>query len=219
MICLRYIKNWLCNNSQSELNNKQLEITKLRDSMLNNQAMISVLIEDELLYKLTIEQLKKDLSSSKFKHAITSVSELFNEEDLKPTQSDKPSAHSSLTMQEAMTKFNQVFPKTKYQLITVQNTNSMEPFIDANSLIVGERLTTKIKRQQPLVIGDICIYKGIIRGKEVLIIHRIIKVNERLMLYRFRGDNNFDADPWVKEENIIYRYVAQIQTRQILEGD
>jgi len=135
-----------------------------------------------------------------------------------PTQSNKPSAHSSLTKSEARAKLQKGFPRgSKWRYFNVANTNSMEPFIDANSIVLCEKVYSGTLNKQPLTVGDICIYKRERDG--LLIIHRIEQVKLEKGLYKFKGDNNFRSDGWIKVENILWRYVGQIQTRQIETGD
>jgi signal peptidase I len=133
-----------------------------------------------------------------------------------PTQQDKPSAHSSLTLYEAKEKLRDAFSWRTFKVFNVANTNSMEPFIDANSVVLAEKISTYVLNKQPLEEGDICIYDN---GKGSLIIHRIWKKDNLGQKFYFKGDNNFFADGWIKKEQIVYRYVGQLQTRQLLEGD
>lgn len=134
------------------------------------------------------------------------------------TQKNKPSAHSSLDLTEARAKLSRIFPEPDYKIFFVANTNSMEPFIDQNSVCVFEDLSkVKFIAKQPLVKGDICVYESIKSNK--LIIHRITDVNLDNSKYKFFGDNNFFSDGWIDKEQIKYRYIGQLQTREIDYGD
>ncbi len=177
-------------------------------------------VETIVTLRGTIEGLRNDLKaleSNKYKHAITTIGQIFNEEDLKPTQSDKPSPNSSLTITEAKQKLSMGFQSPRFQIFTVLNTNSMEPFIDANSLVAAEVLTVGALNKQPLTIGSICIYNKTIRGKNLKILHRIAQVSDTKVL--FKGDNNFYYDPWVKKEFVTHRMVGQAFAQQQLAGD
>lgn len=134
----------------------------------------------------------------------------------KPTQEDKPSAHSSLTKDQARNLINNGFPYSGYNVVNVANTNSMEPFIDSNSLVITEIITPDVLQNQPIVPGDICVYK---RFDGVLVLHRVIKVSKELNRIYFQGDNNFFPDYSVKPEQVLYRYIGQVQTRQENHGD
>jgi|GEM_PF-3490982 len=169
------------------------------------------------LYKRYVDLLRKYL---KLKRESTVYMGKWNKEQ--PTQRNKPSAHSSLTKSEAKSKLRSKFPYPKYQIFYVSNTNSMEPFIDANSIVLCEKVTDEVLAKQPLVKGDICIYRADAPiGGYRYIIHRIVDVREKdgEKQYKFLGDNNFWSDGWVRLDQIKWRYVGQLQTRQLEEGD
>lgn len=211
--------NWIKTIAKSILK-EEIDKLDLKIALLNSQNTTNLSLMSKL--KLDNDILYDALSKAKtqnYANAITSVSELFDESDLKPTEKDKPSAHSSLSKSEAMIKLKKIFYTSKYQIVTVRNTNSMEPFIDSNSIIVTEKLSESVLNTQPMTIGDICVYEGKIRGVKTLIIHRIQGMNLDKTLYRFKGDNNFKQDPWVEKSQIKYRYIGQIQTRIELVGD
>ncbi len=136
----------------------------------------------------------------------------------KPTQSDKPSAHSSLSRHDAIVKLKKMFPAFRgYVIATVQNKNSMEPFIDENSILALEEITDERLKIQPLVKGDICVY---VRERDgANIVHRIKKVSRTGQNFQFKGDNNFVVDGWINIEHIKYRYIGQLQHKQLKEGD
>lgn len=143
-------------------------------------------------------------------------------DDEQPTQADKPSAHSSLTRSEARKKLEKAFGGSDYKIFNVANTNSMEPFIDANSVVVVEEINPDILDKQPIVRGDICIYIRPIPGTNgsiQMVIHRVKSVNTFGDKFYFKGDNNFFADGWVDIDFIKYRYIGQIQTQQLEPGD
>lgn len=130
-----------------------------------------------------------------------------------PTQSNKPSAHSSLSKDEAKRLWLQAgFIQPWYVISTVTNTNSMEPFIDSNSVVVSEQIRQSVLDKQPIVKGDICIYWH--DRLQTHIIHRVIDTKPKEELYYFKGDNNYSGDGWVKLSDIRWRYVGQLQTLQ-----
>ena len=191
---------------------KDAEILKLSDLLGDKQALNDKLIEENISLIKRVETLRTDLSKYEGEYTVTNVIGLYSGEEIRATQKDKPSAHSSLTKTQALT-IKSLFPEPQYKLFTVQNTNSMEPFIDANSIVICEKLTSRVKGLQPIVPGDICIYTY----SNMNIIHRVKEVDNNL--YFFKGDNNFFPDGWVKEEHIPYRYVGQLQTQQLITGD
>ena len=222
MFWVKVFKQWFCNDLKIELKSKKTTILELNDSIYQKDSLISKLRRQVVNLASQVERLRSDLSAfkvEKFKHAITNVKELFDESDLKPTQKDKPSAHSSLELKETYKKIKNTYPEPNYRLFSVTNTNSMEPFIDYNSLVITEKIRYSILQKQPLGIGDICIYEGTIRGRQVMIIHRIKKINNDKSKYYFLGDNNFFGDGWITLKNIKYRYCGQIQTLRLKKND
>lgn len=166
-----------------------------------------------------VNDYKNKLEEEKYKHAISVVEDLYSDEDTRPTESNKPSAHSSLTFEAAYNTLYNTFPEPVFKIFTVSNTNSMEPFIDANSLIIAEKINSRVLSEQPLTVGDICIYETTIRGVFYRIIHRIKAIDDEKQRYMFLGDNNIFVDGWVVLDAIKYRYVGQVQLRQIEAGD
>lgn len=121
------------------------------------------------------------------------------------TQSDKPSWSSGLTRLEVENYLRSGYPKTKFKTFTVANTNSMEPFIDHNSIVCCEVLTSKSLDKYPLSRGDIIVFKGTPYGfNGSLVIHEIVKVYEDGDV-RTKGWNNFLPDPKIKRSDILYR--------------
>ena len=125
-----------------------------------------------------------------------------------PTEKDKKSNASSVSMSNFKTLFKP-FLKTGCELFNIQDTNSMEPFIDDNTPVVVEPLTgsdgEKRKQRLPIDIGQICIYDS---GNYGLIIHQVIGKSNNGK-FKFRGINNKNDDYlWVKEDDILYRVVA-----------
>jgi len=143
----------------------------------------------------------------------------FGEIDLmnKPTQSNKPSPHSSLTLFEAKNLFAKMFPAPKYWVTFVSNTNSMEPWIDDNTIVALERLDSSVLIKQPLTVGDIVVWYR--SSNNTYIIHRIMEVDKHKDRYYIKGDNNFLADGWIPISDIRFRLVSMIYTRQIRDND
>ena len=131
-------------------------------------------------------------------------------EPLKPTQSDKPSAGSSYSRTKAKNRLKD-FSKDNCTIYSVLNTNSMEPSIDSNSVIVAEPINDYTLGRQPITVGDILLYEHEWAGK---IIHRVvhISIEKKVTKYFLKGDNNFRRDfASVKPEQLVGRYIGQIQ--------
>ena len=143
----------------------------------------------------------------------------FLEEDYyKSTQKDKPTNQTSIS-KERLKKTMEAFKKLGCIILEIQDTNSMEPYLDDSTPVACEILSDYVKGKKPLGVGHICIYESKSNG---LIIHQIVMVRERSGKneYRFRGINNFKADPyWVKESDIKYRVVAIGYASQDEKGD
>ena len=87
--------------------------------------------------------------------------------------------------------------KPKVWLTTVQDTNSMDPAVDAGHTCI---LTSDF-RKGDLVDGDVVVYWN---GKQD-ILHRIIKIEQDSegRKYTLKGDNCYHADPYiVRDEHI-----------------
>lgn len=81
-------------------------------------------------------------------------------------------------------------------------TNSMEPKIEAESLVLVQ------KRNFDPKVGDICVYKD---SSGTKIIHRIksIKVENAEKKYEFKGDNNKNSDTeLVSKSKIQSKYIV-----------
>lgn len=160
------------------------------------------------------------------------ASKVLTEGDLedKPTQRDKPSPSSHFPRDELLRKKKRQWPRRDgYWITLVANTNSMEPVIDDNSVVVCEDLRTvkgkEFLEEWPLQIGDVCVYVGDQKlwGGRPWIIHQIYQIKTDAYgdkSYKFRGVNNFGVDPgWVWEENIILRAFEFCSARHLREGD
>lgn len=124
----------------------------------------------------------------------------------KPTQSDKPSPHSSFTTLELWKRIRKGFPEDSIRVFEVANTNSMEPLFDDNCQVIMEELGYTNLQKQPLLVGDIVVYEY----KGMLIIHRLLEyrmINDKKN-WLIGGDNNFIPDGWVPEQYIKYRLVG-----------
>lgn len=109
------------------------------------------------------------------------------------TQKDKPTPHSSMTIATAIDKARKVFPSLTYKISTISNTNSMEPLMDDNCIVVLEKITESVLRRQPIVVGDVCVWNK--QGRKI--IHRILRISDSGKSFYFQGDNNFFADGWI----------------------
>lgn len=146
------------------------------------------------------------------------------------TQKDKPSPSSHFSLMELYNlKRRQYRPQDGYFWTLIQNTNSMEPLVDDNSVVVCENFRhskgKKWLEEWPLRVGDVCIYVGdpAVWGKDVMILHQISKVyidKEGFRFYKFKGVNNWSSDyGWVPEKAIIYRAFEFCSAKQKREGD
>ena len=97
--------------------------------------------------------------------------------------------------------------------IVVVLSGSMEPGVHRGDLLV----LTNYEKMQPLVTGDIVVYK--LPGRNIPIVHRLIKVHEKSNRYidaLTKGDNNIPDDrdlygggrKWLQREMIIGRAFA-----------
>lgn len=142
-----------------------------------------------------------------------------------PTQSDKPSPHSTLTINQAQTVLKKGFPYNMgYQVSFISNTNSMEPFLDDNTVIAIELLNKEWRegrlRIQPLTRGDIVIWEI----DKFRFIHALteFKLVDGEKEWLIQGYNNLEADfndHYFKETDIVARMVAVLYTQQKRKGD
>jgi len=143
--------------------------------------------------------------------------------DLIPSQSDKPSPHSSLSRTKILSLLAYDFnSRTGFSVHRVANTNSMEPLFDDNSLVILEILEGKWRdlrlRLQPFVEGDVVIYKTT-RGN---IIH-VLNTQTTFLgkkAWIIKGTNNKLPDMQkVPESAITHRLVGIMYGRQVRPGD
>lgn len=146
----------------------------------------------------------------------------------KPTESDKPSPASSISQTAARRQlvWGDFTSENGYQIVGVANTNSMEPFIDQNCLVILEDLRGKWRDQRlritPLAAGDIVIYEATVNGRKGRIIHELKQQTTFLgkPAWIIKGYNNFLVDmAKVPETAIIQRYVGHIACRRVQSGD
>lgn len=80
----------------------------------------------------------------------------------------------------------------------VSDTNSMDGLVDYGHRVI---LTTNFDKSK-LAVGDIICYQYYSR----LILHRIVQIVQGAnRLYKCRGDNNVDDDPWwIADEQVKY---------------
>ncbi len=93
--------------------------------------------------------------------------------------------------------FTLIFTLLGYRILYIP-TKSMEPTIQRGSFALGKRTDIKALKE-----GDIAVYKD----NKKLIVHRIIKIDEKTDAYTFKGDNNKEKDPQVKAESIRYKVI------------
>jgi hypothetical protein len=137
-----------------------------------------------------------------------------------PSQKDKPSNSSSLTKKELKARLLKGFPwYAGFIIWGVEDTNSMEPYIDDNSLVVMEKTTSKVLSKYPLKRGQVVVYPRLVNGQQILIIHRIVQLDNLGEKFYIKGDNNYFADGWINKDLIKYRLVAKGDFQQEEEGD
>jgi len=142
--------------------------------------------------------------------------------DLKPTQKDKPSNHSSHELMATYRLQKKRYPTWKgYRVSLVANTNSMEPLLDDNSVLVMEIVGGLWKDRlldQPFSAGDIVTYDSTVGT----IIHVLKKRTTWLgeSAWILQGTNNFLPDmSKVMESQITSRLFGQFDCRQRRDGD
>ena len=139
-----------------------------------------------------------------------------------PSQRDKPSPSSHFTVEELLAKKRQQYPRRDgYFVLTVQDSNSLEPLVDDNSVVVCEDLRSaqgkKWLKAASLRAGDVCSYQTATCRQ---ILHQIVEVDAKNRLFRFRGFNNYASDAqWVKEEEVLLRAFEFCSARVEEEGD
>lgn len=138
-----------------------------------------------------------------------------------PTQQDKPSPTSSYTRPRLYNlKKEQYAKQNNITVWTVKNTNSMEPLIDDNTIVVAEWIN---HNNDIIKIGDICIYVS--ARKDKYIIHQVIDIksfdtkNDALPKYKFKGINNYFSDGWIYQSDIRYRVFEISWAKQPRDND
>jgi len=147
---------------------------------------------------------------------------LLGELDLVPSQSDKPSPHSSHELMKVYQDESKKHPGwLGYKISTVANTNSMEPLLDANCVLVLELLQGDWQSRlldQPFTVGDVVTYNTSVGS----IIH-VLKSKTTWLgepAWILQGSNNFLPDmSKVLETAITARLFKIVYCRQVIEGD
>jgi len=142
--------------------------------------------------------------------------------DLVPTEKDKPSNHSSLEKRKTYNSLYWLYTSKKgYRVSMVANTNSMEPMIDSNCILVLEALQGKWSwrlEKQPLEVGQTVTYDTTVGS----IVHNL-KVKTTWLgkpAWLLQGLNNKLPDmSKVKEDQIPYRLCGIVYCQQEREGD
>jgi hypothetical protein len=175
-------------------------------------ATIYTQVPDESNVELEMDEAVKD--------RVTLFVPPWDEALFRPTNSDKPTPHSSLKLREKREKIYTIFRYPDHITSTLADTNSMEPFIDANAFVVEERLTEQVLSKQPLQVGDIVTWST---GKR-RVLHRIRGIGKDGKSLYIRGDNVAGGDSFrgrlrIPAEHILERVVAVVYTRQRKRGD
>jgi hypothetical protein len=141
----------------------------------------------------------------------------------KPNHQDKPSPHASLDRwYNEIEQTEALFRLPRYHVYKeLPNTNSMEPIIDTNTIIILEALTPRVLRQQPLQSGDIVTWLD--DAADYGVLHRVLGVKPNNQFY-IKGDNcvypdHINGRPEIPGDYIIDRVVGLIYTRQEREHD
>lgn len=138
--------------------------------------------------------------------------------ELGPTQKDKPSPSTPYTIEELRRRVREGFGSDVI-VFTIADTNSMEPYIDDNSLVLMHR----VPQNMTLRPGMICSYDGnasqwdAFHGKYIL--HEVVAVDEDHDRVRFKGYNNLVPDGWVDRNAILYNLLGVLHGSQEEEGD
>lgn len=142
------------------------------------------------------------------------------------TQKDKPSPSSHLSVEYWRNWLEYERPRSQGWFVTMMSdTNSMEPLLDTNSVVLWVDLRTTEGQAtiefEPLRVGDVCGYYTKSLGVGVTIVaHEIVEIDRKNKLYKFKGYNNWAGDVgWVKEENIILRFAGLFVGKKLKEGD
>jgi len=142
--------------------------------------------------------------------------------DLKPSQGDKPSPHSSHVLMNVYRDEAKKHPVwLGYKVSTVANTNSMEPLLDANCVVVLELLSGEWSDrliEQPFEKGDVVTYNTSVGSIIHVLKSRTTWLGEPAWI--LQGSNNFLPDmSKVLESGITGRLFKVCYCRQVIEGD
>lgn len=155
----------------------------------------------DYMYKRYVELLIKNKALQKQIDDLPLVIGNF-EWDSKPSQADKPSPHSHMQKSEVYVRLGRAYPDSEgFQRFKVANTNSMEPWIDDNAVVVGSRNISKLTK------GDVVVYEGTGLLSGHLVVHKIKLVSDSGKSFWIKGDNNFRADGWIRIDKIVWRVV------------
>lgn len=127
----------------------------------------------------------------------------------KPTQRDKPSNYSKYTLTELR---KSIRLQNNEVIANVRNTNSMEPWIDENTLVV---LCPVNLDKERILSGKIVVYE---KGEQ-LIIHRVCRISDSGKSAWIEGDNNQIADGWVPLSKIKYGVKSIHYGQRIRDND
>lgn len=131
------------------------------------------------------------------------------------TQKNKPSPVSQFTYSDLVRLIKwRAFSRQDIERSFIGWTNSMEPTMDHGDLCLKTPYDVYKKKKGELRVGQIAIYQY----NNMNIIHRFIGKDSRGR-FIFKGDNNFRADPPVKEEQIKEVHIGTIHTwDKVTEG-
>lgn len=140
------------------------------------------------------------------------------------TAADKPSPHSAITTDSTNRADWPLLRRLMSDINggvwdTIANTNSMEPFLDAGTVLLYERLTPEKLAETPLHTGDIVNWGTPDLGR----LHRIIGRGSN-QTYYIKGDNNpiidhIHGNQAINSSIIRHRIVGVIYTQQQRPND
>lgn len=140
--------------------------------------------------------------------------------ETKETQADKPSAHSSFSKSKikriaySAVREAKTLSDLNIETAEVSNTNSMEPFLDDNCIVLLEETPVGTE----FWAGDIVVYQN----NNKLVIHELKEKTTFLgePAWIIKGKNNFLPDMVkVMEKDIIKRYFGHFVARPQRDND
>lgn len=134
-----------------------------------------------------------------------------------PSHGDKPSPHSSIPLDELHAKAQRDWPSDRFCISMVANTNSMEPLIDDNSVVVLEVLTPEVLTTEPLQAGDVVVFEH--EGRAIIHMLLRYRIYEGRFWWMIGGLNNYLPDGEICASQATHRLVAVYYGQSLRPGD